>query len=135
MPHELKGFFRACCVDLLNAYNAAWQDPTVINQEDALRLAINSAAPRFWISPEEAARQISRMEKGLEPRVRKNSNKYHALMELYPIYKRLKEKRFRHESTTFVCAFACLEQASRFYISLHRARRIITKINNGEYIL
>lgn len=122
-------------MDLINAYNRAMTDPDTINHEDAIRKAVSSPAPRFWISPEEAARQISRIEKGKPVEVRKGTNKYYALMELYPIYKRLREKKFRKESLPFVAAFACLEPASRFFISYGRARRIIDKITKGDYIL
>lgn len=119
----------------MNAYNYTWSLDSVCSHEEAIRVAVKQPQPRFWISPEEAAREVGKLEKGKQTEYHKGSNKYEALMHVYENYKRLRKRRFRTESIAFVTAFACLEPAPRFFISECRARRIIDKIKKGEYIV
>ena len=135
MAHTLSGFTRNCYADLLEAYNRAWNSPDVACHADAVAKAVSSPQPRHWISPSEAARNIQQLERGRKPYVIRGTNKYYALMSVYEAYKRLRASRFRSESISFVVAFACLEPAPRFFLSKDRARRIIEKLRNGEYVL
>lgn len=126
---------RECCVELMKAYKKAYANPQVESHKAAVREAVASPAPRHWLSPQEAARQISLIEKGLPPEYQKGTMRYEALISLYEQYKRLRRRRFPTESIAFVTAFACLEPAKRFFISERSARRIIEKIKSGVYVL
>lgn len=135
MARKLEGFMKACCSDLMLAYNKAWSLPDVTTHRQAVATAISLPASRYWIAPSEAARNISRLEKGKEPNISPNTNKYKALMGVYEEYKKLRATKFKTESTAFVTSFACLQKAPRFYISEARALRIIKKIRSGKYSL
>lgn len=135
MGKKLEGFFALCCRDLMTAYNNAWEREDIATHEQAVHWALSQPAPRFWISPEEAAREISKIEKGLPVGLRSGTNKHNALMELYGVYKRLRKRRFRNESILFVVSFACQESASRFFVSESRALKIINYIKKGEYVI
>lgn len=116
---------------LWEAYQKALRNPEVKNHYDAIRIAIESPSPRYWISPAEASRQISRLRKGLPVvKYKENSKKLQVLMAVYERFKELEKLRaYRGASTEFITTFAVLSPAPCFYMSFPRARKIIDRIH------
>lgn len=127
---------------MLNRYKALWEayqkalrTPGVKSHDDAIRLAVSSPSPRYWISPAEAARQINRLKKGLPIiKYKPGSKKLQVLMAVWHRYQELEKLRaYRGASTEFITTFAVLTPAPCFYMSFPRARKIINRIRKYNF--
>lgn len=116
---------------LWKAYKEALKRPEIRSHEDAVRAAMNSPSPRFWISTKEAARQIARLERGQNTTYRINSCKQEIIKEVYKRYLRLKRGFLKGSSIYMITSFAVMSEAPKMYISYNRARIIISSIRNA----
>ena len=119
---------------LWKAYKEALRKPGVKSHEDAIRVAINSPSPRFWVSTKEAARQIARLEKGLKTTYHPNSCKQEIIKEVYKRYKRLKDGFLKGSSIYMITSFAVMSEAPKMYVSYNRARIIIGSIRSARRV-
>lgn len=129
---EPSDYFKARYEALYKAYKEALRRKGV-SHEEAIKIAINSPSPRFWISIAKAYKQIRRKERGEDFSYAQGSLKRKVIEKVYEkylYYRKLPTHRNKPIFTT-VC-WAVHSQAPSFYISYVRALKIITAINHGE---
>lgn len=112
--------------DLFRAYKIAVHSGKHDNIIDCIKEAITLPASKFWISSENAARMMSRIDKGdnlenISPLRRE------MLFELYTRYQRYITDNRGSESISRICEVIIEEPAPRFYIGMQRAIKVIKK--------
>lgn len=112
--------------DLYRAYKVVVDSGKYDNIIDCVREALTLPASKFWISSENAARIISRMENGdtlenLSP-IRKEM-----FYELHNRYLEEKSKYARPVPICRICEIIIEQPAPRFYIGMQRAIKLIKK--------
>lgn len=114
--------------ELYEAYRKAMRDRSVKSHQEAIEMAINSKASRFYISTFQAYRGILRIRRG----EKKEGTRPVRDRMINDIYERVKELSGRREfkgcSIFFITSFAVFQEAPSFYISYSRALSIISKL-------
>lgn len=119
--------------DLFEAYNTLLKSlgrGANFSREEIVRRVVYSVAPRFYISYEEARRNVKRIMSGRSPRCASSTRiaMYNDLANLLASYLR------RRPRTTFndaLCAVLAEKRAPRFYLSERSALLIIYRIQKG----
>lgn len=110
--------------DLHRAYKEVVNSGKYNNIIDCIKESLTLPASKFWISSENAARIISRMEKGDNLQ---NISPLRKEMFL-ELHKRFLEEKVRHpesKSVYKICEIIIEQPAPRFYIGLQRGIKII----------
>lgn len=114
---------------LWSAYTQALRNPDIRTRDEAIRAAINSPQPRYMVSEEKMTRAISRLLKGQTPPFQPNGLHYKAMVDIYDIAKQLLTlPSFKGMSISFITAYAINTPAPCLFMSYHRARLAIAKI-------
>lgn len=119
--------------DLFEAYNTLLKSlgrGANFSREEIVRRVVYSVAPRFYISYEEARRNVKRIMSGRSPRCESSTRiaMYNDLANLLASYLR------RRPRTTFndaLCAVLAEKRAPRFYLSERSALLIIYRMQKG----
>lgn len=112
---------------LYQAYVTALRQPDVRSHQQAIEVAINSPTSQFWVSPIQAYREILWKKKGVRPN-HIRPLRHDLVDELYDRYNELSQKpTFRGCSTFFITQFSLQSRASKFFISMRSAVRIINR--------
>lgn len=129
--NEPSTFYSIMYEALWKAYKNALSQRGVTHSE-AIRIAIDSPAPRFWISTEKASLQIFRKECGKEFTYCEGTKNRRIMDIVYDKYLKLRQQPMHRDETRYhtVC-WAVISQAPSFFISYRRARLIIETINHG----
>ncbi len=120
--------------DLYKAYNAALKSlgKAALNtpREQVVRRVVYSAAPRFYISYEEARRNVKRIMSGRSPRCASPTRieMYNDLANLLAGYLRRRPRAGFNEALGAVLAE---KSAPRFYLSERSALLIIYRMQKG----
>lgn len=117
--------------DLIKAYNkVAYQSWT---QEEAYRKAVKLPAPRYYVSPKQAAQVLAPMVKGNFEKV--NNMREHKRKMYYSLFQKvmkMSEKRaFIGKSLFYIVKFAVIEPAPEFFTSLHTLTKIRSQLKRG----
>lgn len=120
-------FFEERDEALYQAYVTALRQPDVKSHQQAIEVAINSPTSQFWISPIQAYREILWKKNGVRPNHIRHL-RHDLVVELYDRYNDLSQKpAFRGCSTFFITQFSIQSGASKFFISMRSAVRIINR--------
>lgn len=122
----------------LSMYESLWRSYKAalamkgVRHSEAIRIAIDSPAPRFWISAEKASLQIFRKECGRDFTYAEGTKNRTIIELLYEKYKKLRSQPIHKNETRYntVC-WAVISEAPSYFISYRSARRIIETINYG----
>lgn len=119
--------------DLIKAYNQVAY--TCYSQAEAYKKAVKQPAPRYYITPKQAAQVISRMVRGdfeLVNMMRPNKKRmYYSLMEKVT---ELSEKRaFIGKSLIYIVQFAVASPAPEFFTAPENMRCIRSYLKNGHF--
>lgn len=115
--------------DLHRAYKEVVNSGEYNNIIDCIRVSLTLPASKFWVSSENAARIISRIEKG-DTLYNISPLRKEMFMELY---KRFLEEKLKHpesKSIYKICEIIIEQPAPRFYIGLQRGIKIIKQERN-----
>lgn len=120
-------FFEERDEALYQAYVNALRQPDVKSHQQAIEVAINSPTSQFWISPIQAYREILWKKKGVRPN-HIRPLRHDLVDELYERYESLSHRpTFQGCSTYFISQFSAQSRASKFYLSMRSAVRIINR--------
>ncbi len=120
--------------DLFRAYNDALKslgkEAVNMPREKVVRHVVYSVAPRFYISYEEARRNVKRIFSGRSPRCASpiRIEMYNDLANLLASYLR---RRPRSSFNDALCSVLAEKQAPRFYLSERSALLIIYRMQRG----
>lgn len=120
--------------DLFRAYNAALKslgkEAVNVPREKVVRHVIYSVAPRFYISYEEARRNVKRIINGRSPRCVSSIRieMYNDLANLLAGYLRRRPKASFNDA---LCSVLAEKPAPRFYLSERSALLIIYQMQKG----
>lgn len=117
--------------DLIKAYNKV--APFSWTQEEAYKKAVKLPAPRYYISPKQAAQVIAPMARGDFEMVNfMQPNKKRMYYSLFEKFTELSEKRmFVGKSIAYIMQYAVLSEAPEFFVSHHLLAKIRSYIKNG----
>lgn len=111
--------------DLLRAFNQIRRERELTSIIEGVALAIESPSSRFWVTPEQASREIKRMERG-ETSQKMSLLRKQMFEELYDRYSAARmQSEFAYKSVTYICSFIVMQPAPRFYIKLSSAIKMI----------
>ena len=110
---------------LYDAYKSALKEREFRNQDEAIAYVCQHASPRFWISPENLAAEISRILQG-RPTVARGP---HSRRRIAVLYERYQARRMGCPAMPriAICEILVEEQAPEFYISRDFARQVINR--------
>lgn len=127
MEKHTNEYFTARDEALYAAYRKAFRRHDIHSHREAIIAAIHSPSPTFGITPGEAHRQILRLLRGLQPSYKSGSVRWEIAIHLFNEYNRLRQvKAFKKSTVRFMAYIIVLSGAPQFYISYHRALKIIT---------
>ncbi|MBR1447858.1 MAG: hypothetical protein IJ588_03800 [Prevotella sp.] len=118
--------------DLIKAYNSvamlSW------SQEEAYKKAVKQPAPRYYVSPKQAAQVLAPMIRGDFERVNMMiPNKRRMYYSLFDKVIELSEKRaFVGKSLIFIVQYAVISPAPEFFCSHERLHAIRSLIKTGK---
>lgn len=117
--------------DLIEAYKKV--APLSWTQEEAYKRAVKMPAPRYYVSPKQAAQVIAPMVRGDFERVDfMGRNKRRMYYAIYNRVVELSEKRqFVGKSLLYITRFAVASPAPEFYVSYHCLAKIRSLLKHG----
>ena len=118
--------------DLIKAYNRV--APSSWTQEEAYKKAVKEPAPRYYITPRQAAQVISPMVHGDFRKVNMMlPNKRRMYLSLFQKVVEMSEKRaFIGKSLTYIMQYAVLSPAPEFFCSHERIHALRSLIKTGK---
>ena len=118
--------------DLIRAYNQV--APHCWLQEDAYKQAVKQPAPRYYVSPKQAAQVISPMVRGYFQKVDMMlPNRRRMYYSLFQKVVELSEKRsFIGKSLTYIMQYAVSSPAPEFFCSFEKLHEVRSFIKNGK---
>lgn len=118
--------------DLIKAYNSV--APFSWSQEEAYRKAVKQPAPRYYISPAQAAQILSPMVRGDFSRVNEMMpNRRRMYYSLFERVIELSEKRaFIGKGLKYIVQFAVSSPAPEFFCSYHTLDKIRDWLKHGN---
>ena len=118
--------------DLIKAYNHV--APLCWTQREAYAKAVKEPAPRYYVTPKQAAQVISPMVKGNFERVNMMlPNRRRMYYSLFDRVIELSEKRaFVGKPLTYIMQFAVIQPAPEFFCSYTRLHEIRSFIKTGK---
>ena len=118
--------------DLIKAYNQV--APHCWLQEEAYKQAVKLPAPRYYVSPKQAAQVIAPMVRGNFERVNMMMpNRRRMYYSLFQKVIELSEKRcFIGKSLTFIMQFAVASPAPEFFCSFEKLHEVRSFLKNGK---
>lgn len=121
--------------DLFRAYDRAiksfGKDAPFISRKEVVKRAIESGAERYYVTYEEAHRNVRRLMNG-KPLKCKNLHKQAMYMSLYEAVKRYGELYPELPFNRILIRVLAEERAPRFFISLERALLLLSNTPKSE---
>lgn len=110
---------------LYEAYRKAWEDGAGTHDE-AVRMAVGSRLPCYWLSESEAWRQIRRMMRGQPPSYRPGGRKRASIEEIFGIFRLCRDSgAYSSMSDRDLVSHIVNSGGNGDFLSYGRARKII----------
>lgn len=123
-------------IDLLNSYRRVLSNNSLKTQEEAVALSIECQSSKFWVTPECAAKAVSRILKG-DKLAEMKEHRIEMFFEIHKRYIAYKQKyAYSDKSIVYICTIIVEEKAPKFYLEKSTAYKLITKerLKHGKNI-
>lgn len=128
---SIMDFTRQRNEELMRAYRRQLELARYIVMPEIFERIAESQSPRFWVSEERAAVEISRMLAG-KPFARMRPNKREMFEEIFRRFM-IERQKFPAKSVYEIASYLVMQPAPKFYLTPRTVGEIIYRIKNGWY--